>query len=187
MGRHQEALAESDKAVELDPLSLINNANTALLSYFSRSYDQGIEQGRKTLEMDPNFVVAYAWLGQTYLQKGAFQEALKEFVRAIELSEGSHFYVAMLGHAYGVAGQMAEAHKILDQLKEQSKRSYVSSYSIAEVCLGLGDLNQTFEWLEKAYEERARALAFLKVEPKLDPLRSDPRFQDMLRRMNFPS
>ncbi len=186
MGHHQEGLAESEKALELDPLSLIGNANIALLFYFARHYDRVVEQCRKTLEMDPSFVVAHAWLGQTYLQKGAFQEAIKAFEAAIELSERSHFYVAMLGHAYGVAGEVAEAQKILDQLKEQSATSYVSSYSIAEVCLGLGDLNQTFEWLEKAYQERARALAFLKVEPKLDPLRSDPRFQDLLRRMNFP-
>ena len=94
--------------------------------------------------------------------------------------------IALLAHAYGVAGDKAQAQKILDQLKDQSARSYVSSYSIGEVCLALGDRNQALDWLEKAYEERARALVMLKVEPKVDPLRSDPRFQDLLCRMNFP-
>jgi len=186
IGRHQEALAESEKAQELDPLSLIINANIALLSYFARSYDQVIEQCRKTLEMDPNFVVAHAWLGQTYLQKGVFHEAIKEFQTAIELSEGSPFYVAMLGHACAVAGDVSEAQKLLDQLKKQSVGAYVSSYSIAEVYVGLGDRDKAFEWLQKAYEERSRALVFLRVEPKLDPLRSDPRFVELVRRIGLP-
>ncbi|MFY9583836.1 MAG: protein kinase [Candidatus Acidiferrales bacterium] len=186
IGRHQEALAESEKAQELDPLSLINNVNIALLFYFARQYDQVIEQCRKTLEMDPNFVVAHAWLGQTYLQKGMFQEAFKEFQTAIELSEGSPFYVAMLGHAYAVAEDIPEAQKLLDQLKKLSVGAYVSSYSIAEVYVGLGDRDKAFEWLQEAYEERSRALVFLRVEPRLDPLRSDPRFQDLLRRVGLP-
>jgi eukaryotic-like serine/threonine-protein kinase len=186
MGRRQEALAESEKARELDPLSLINNTNVALLLYFARQYDQAIEQCSRTLEMDPNFVVAHAWLGQTYLQKGRFHEACKEFQTATELSEGSPFYIAMLGHAYAVAGDLSEAHKLLDQLKKLSVGAYVSSYSIAEVYVGLGDRDKAFEWLQKACEERSRALVFIGGEPGLDPLRSDPRFQDLLRRVGLP-
>jgi TolB-like protein/Tfp pilus assembly protein PilF len=186
VGRHQEALAELEKAQELDPLSLITNAGIAWAFYFARQYDQATEQCRKTLEMDPNFVVAHAWLGQTYLQKGVFHEAFKEFQTAIELSEGSPFYVAMLGHAYAVAGDIPEAQKLVDQLKTQSVEAYVSSYSIAEVYAGLGDRDKAFEWLQKAYEERSRALVFLRVEPSLDPLRPDPRFQDLLRRVGLP-
>jgi serine/threonine protein kinase/Tfp pilus assembly protein PilF len=185
-GRNREALAESEKALELDPLSLINNANVALLLYFERSYDQVIAQCRKTLEMDPNFVVTHAWLGQTYLQKGVFHDAIKEFQKTIELSEGSPIYVAMLGHAYAVAGDVPEAQKVLDELKTQSVGAYVSSYSIAEVYVGLGDNDQAFEWLQKAYEERSRALVFLRVEPRLDPVRSDPRYADLLHRMGLP-
>jgi len=92
----------------------------------------------------------------------------------------------MLGHAFTVTGNSSEAHKILNQLKEQSARSYLSSYCIAEIYLGLADKDHAFEWLEKAYEERARMLVMLKVEPRLDPLRSDTRFQNLLQRMNFP-
>jgi hypothetical protein len=97
-------------------------------------------------------------------------------------------YQGMLGHALGVTGNSSEAHKLLNQLqnKDQSAGSYVSSYYIAEISLGLGDNDRVFEWLEKAYEERARPLVMLKVEPELDPVRSDTRFQDLLLRMNFP-
>jgi TolB-like protein len=186
MGRFKEGIAETEKAQELDPLSLIIDAGVGWCFYFARQYDKAIEQLQKTLEMDPHFVNAHAWLGGTYLQQGLFPEAITEIRAANEISGGSHLYVALLAHAYGVAGNKAEAKKILDQLKEQSVRSYVSSYSIAEVCLALGDRNQAFAWLEKAYEERARALVMIKVEPKVDPLRSDPRFQDLQRRMNFP-
>jgi len=186
MGRFKEGIAETEKAQELDPLSLIIDAGVGWCFYFARQYDKAIEQLQKTLEMDRHFVNAHAWLGGTYLQQGLFPEAITEIRAANEISGGSHLYAALLAHAYGVAGNKAEAKKILDQLKEQSLRSYVSSYSIAEVCLALGDRNQAFAWLDKAYEERARALVMLKVEPKVDPLRSDPRFQDLLRRMNFP-
>src|SRR5208282_107481 len=186
MGRFKEGIAETEKAQELDPLSLIINAGVGWCFYFARQYDRAIEQFRKTLEMDQHFVPAHAWLGETYLQQGLFPEGITELRAASEISGGSHLYIALLAHAYGVAGDKAQAQKILDQLKDQSARSYVSSYSIGEVCLALGDRNQAFDWLEKAYEERARALVMLKVEPKVDPLRSDPRFQDLLRRMNFP-
>jgi serine/threonine protein kinase/Tfp pilus assembly protein PilF len=185
MGRFKEGIAEMERAQELDPLSLIISAGIGWGFYFARQYDQAVEQLRKTLELDPHFVVAHAWLGGTYLQKGLFPEAITELQTAIEISGGSPLYIAFLGHAYGVAGGALEAQKILDQLKEQSVGSYVSSYSIAEVYVGLGDRHQALEWLEKAYEERARALVSVKVEPKVDPLRSDPRFQDLLRRMNF--
>jgi serine/threonine protein kinase/Tfp pilus assembly protein PilF len=186
MGRFKEGVAEVEKAEELDPFSMIHRTGIGWCLYFARQYDQAIEQFRRALEMDPHFVVAHAWLGQTYLLKGLFAEAIAEEQRACELSGESLMYVALLGHAYGASGNLPEARRILDQLKEQASRSYVSAYSIAEVCLGLGDQDQTFEWLERAYDERARAMSLIKIEPKLDPLRPDVRFQDLLRRMNFP-
>ena len=186
MGRFKEGMAETEKAQELDPLSMIINAGVGWCFYFARQYDKAIEQLRKALEMDQHFVPGHAWLGGAYLQQGLFSEGITELRAASEISGGSHLYIALLAHAYGVAGDKAQAQKILGQLKDQSARSYVSSYSIGEVCLGLGDRNQALDWLEKAYEERARALVMLKVEPKVDPLRSDPRFQDLICRMNFP-
>jgi non-specific serine/threonine protein kinase len=187
MGRFKVGLAEMEKGQELDPLSLILNAGVGWCFYFARQYDKAIEQLRKTLEMDQHFVLAHAWLGGAYLQHGLLSEGITELRAASEISGGSHIYVALLAHAYGVVGDKAAAQKILDQLKEQSVRSYVSSYSIAEVYLALGDRDQAFEWLEKAYEERARAMAMLSVEPKVDPLRSDHRFEDLLHRMNLPA
>ena len=187
MGRFTEALAQFEKACELDPLSLIINTSVGWTLHFSRQYERAMESLRKTLEIDAHFVLAHAMLGKSYLQLGRLQEAIPEFQAASDLSGASPLYHAMLGHAFGVAGNAAEANRILNQLKEQAARSYLSSYCMAEVYLGLGDEDQAWEWLEKAYEERARTLVMLKVEPEVDRLRSDRRFENLLQRMNFPS
>jgi serine/threonine protein kinase/tetratricopeptide (TPR) repeat protein len=187
MGRFNEALAQFEKSCELDPLSLIINTSVGWTLYFSRQYERAIESLRKTLEIDASFVLAHAMLGKSYLQLGRFQEAIPEFQAASDLSGTSFLYHAMLGHAFGVTGNSAEAQRILRQLQEQSARSYLSSYCMAEVYVGLGDEDQVFEWLEKAYQERARALVMLKVEPEVDRLRSDSRFENLLQRMNFPN
>ncbi len=186
MGRFAEAAAQFETACELDPLSLIINTAVGWTLYFSRQYEQAVESLQKTLEIDAHFVLARAMLGQSYLQLGRFPEAIAEFQAASELSGASPHYHAMLGHAFAATGNSSEAHKILNQLKEKSARSYLSSYCIAEIYLGLGDEDQVFEWLEKAYEERARQLVMLKVEPEVDRLRSDSRFKNLLQRMNFP-
>ncbi len=187
MGRFTEALAQFEKACELDPLSLIINTSVGWTLYFSRQYERAMESLRKTLEIDAHFVLAHAMLGKSYLQLGRLQEAIPEFQAASDLSGASPLYHAMLGHAFGVAGNSVEAKRILNQLKEHAARSYLSSYCMAEVYLGLGDEDQACEWLEKAYEERARTLVMLKVEPELDRLRSNSRFENLLQRMNFPS
>jgi tetratricopeptide (TPR) repeat protein len=145
-----------------------------------------VESLRKTLEIDAHFVFAHSMLGQSYLQLGRFQEAIAEFQTASQLSGASPPYHAMLGQAFAVAGNSIEAQKILNQLKEQSARSYVSPYCIAEIYLGLSDADQAIAWLEKAYDERARKLVMLKVEPEVDRLRSDSRFENLMQRMNFP-
>jgi tetratricopeptide (TPR) repeat protein len=115
-----------------------------------------------------------------------FKEAIAEFQTAIRQSDGSPIYVAAIGHAYATEGRKSEALKVLDQLKELSKRRYVSAYWIAQIYAALGEKEQAFEWLRKAYEERSVWMVYLKVDPGLDPLRSDPRFQELVRRMNFP-
>lgn len=184
LGRIEEAITEIRRAQELDPLSLITAANLGQLLYFARRYDEAIEQLRKVLDMDANFVQARYVLGAVYEQQGRYEEAIAERRRAAELSGGAAMRLASLGKAYAQAGKRAEALKILKQLKEQSKRDYISPSSIAVIYLGLGDKDQAFAWWQRACAEQFLPF-FLKVDPNFDPLRSDPRFQELLRCMGL--
>ena len=187
LGRYEEALAEIKRAQQLDPLSLIINAVSGRTLLAAGQDDLAIEQLRKTLEIDPNFARAHWLLGMAYLRKGAFAEAIAEFQRAATLSPNIIEYKGGLGHAYGRAGKRAEAHKLLYELKEHSKRRYVSSCDFAAIYAGLGEKDQAFAFLEKAYEQRDPKLVLWgNVGPLLDPLRSDPRFADLLRRVGLP-
>jgi TolB-like protein/DNA-binding winged helix-turn-helix (wHTH) protein/Tfp pilus assembly protein PilF len=183
MERFDEAMVEMKHAQELDPLSLIINTNVGWVFYFRRQYDQAIEQFRKTLEMDPNFTSAHVKLGWAYEQKGMYEEAIGEFQTVLTRIGGD--VLTELGHAYAVAGQRDEATKIIVELRERAKQPYVSPYLVATIYAGLGDKVQAFEWLEKSYKNRCGWLAWLKVDPKLDSLRSDQRFADLLRRVGF--
>jgi TolB-like protein/class 3 adenylate cyclase/Tfp pilus assembly protein PilF len=184
-GRFDEALAQMRQAQELDPLSLAINTGIGHVLYLSRQYDRAIEQYGKTVRMDPNFLQARLWFGRPYLQKGMFKEAIAELQQAVALSSGSTMSLAVLGHAYASSGDSAEAMKILDQLFERAKQRYLPSYWIALVYIGLGDKEKAFEWLEKAYEDRSSWLVWMKVEPRFDVLRSDPRFASLLERMEL--
>jgi TolB-like protein/Tfp pilus assembly protein PilF len=179
-GRWDEGIAAVRRAQELDPIS--RSANTAL----KREYDQAIIESEKLLELDPNDAGAYYFLAWPYKQKGMYEEAIAMLEKAVTLSEGVPMYVAGLGHAYALAGRNNEALQILNQLQEQRTRMPPDPFHIALVYIGLGDKEEAFEWLEKAYQERSTQLVFLKVGPRFDSLRDDPRFQDLLRRMNFP-
>jgi serine/threonine-protein kinase len=184
LGRHPEALAEGKRAQQLDPLSLIINTVIGKFLLYAGQDDSAILQLRKTLEMDPNFPYAHYILGQAYLRKGEFVEAIAEFQRATTLSPNITLYKGGLGHAYARAGKSAEARKLLSELKEQSKRRYVSWWDMAAIYAGLGEKDQAFASLEKAYEQRV--VMWWHRGPLLDPLRSDPRFQDLLRRVGLP-
>ncbi len=187
MGRTDESLAESKLALELDPLSLIINLHLGWHYLYVRQYDKAIEQLRKTLELDPNFVLARLFLGQAYEQKAMHEEAIVEFQKAISLSRGGPVHVAALGHAYAVSGKRGEAQKVLERLIELSKRRYVPSYEISVIYAGLGDKEQAFAWLQKAYEERDSSwLLDVNLDPRFDDLRSDPRFADLVRRVGLP-
>jgi TolB-like protein/Flp pilus assembly protein TadD len=187
LGRHDEAIAEAKRAHELDPLSLQSDAQVGLHYYFARQYDQAIQRLHQTLELDPNFPPAHYWLGIAYLEKGASQEALEALQTAVRLSGSSGLFEPDLARAYGLTGKRDAARRILGELQELSRKKYVPADSIAIIYIGLGDKNRALEWLEKAREEScAGSILLLKVAPWLDPLRSDPRFQDLLRRMNFP-
>ncbi len=183
-GRLEEALAEIKRAQQLDPLSLVINVTVGYTFYFDRQYDQVIEQERKTLDLDPSFPGAHYCLGLAYEQKGMFAEAIAEFQRAITL-ERNPMYIGALGHAYAVAGRRGEARRLLGDLTDLSKRRYVDPVPVATVHAGLGEKDQAFEWLEKGYEERSSQLTVIKVNPIYDSLRSDPRYEELLRRIGL--
>jgi tetratricopeptide (TPR) repeat protein len=153
--------------------------------FYARQYDLAIEQFRKTLEMDPNYGLTHWYLGMAYEQKANYVEALAELQKGKDLLKENVGVEADLGHAYAVSGNREEAQKVMDELEELSKQRYVSSYHIALIYTGLGEKDRAFEWLEKAYEERSDLLVYLKVEPRVDRLRSDPRFTRLLRRMGL--
>jgi len=184
MGRFDEAIAEVKRAQELEPLSLIINSAVGYAYYFARRYDQAIAESRKALEMDANFSRAHFNLGLAYEQKKMFPQAIASFQKAIA-SSGGPLMEAALGHAYAVAGRRAEAQEVLDRLIELSKQRYVSAYQIATIYAGLGETDQAFAWLEKAYGERNNWLAYLKVDPIFDGLRSDSRFAALVRRVGL--
>ena len=187
MGRFNEAIREGERSQELDPLSPTQAEMTAWMFYFARNYDGAIERQRKVIESSPGNFGPHRRLGLALLQKKMNAEALAEIQQSRALSGGSAEEIAYLGYAYGVTGKRAEAQKILEELQEQSKRRYISPYLMALLYIGLSNKDQAFVWLEKSYEERCNNLMFLKVEPILDPLRSDPRFTELLRRMNLSS
>jgi serine/threonine protein kinase/TolB-like protein/Flp pilus assembly protein TadD len=186
LGQNELALAEIKQAHQLDPFSLIINTVYADALRTAGQNDLSIEQLRKTLEIDPNFAHARFHLGMTHLRKGAFPEAIAEFQRAVALSPNVTDYKGGLGYAYARAGKRVEARKVLDELKNPSGRMRVSWFYIGAIYAGLDNKDQAFACLEKAYEEREQGLAVIKREPMFDPLRSDRRYADLLRRIGLP-
>jgi serine/threonine-protein kinase len=187
MDRQEEALREAQRAHELDPLSLVTNWHVGVILSYVRPYDRAIEQLRKTLELDPNFAGPHDDLGWTYAMMGRFDEAVSEFQTAIKLSGGDTHFMGDLATVYALSGKRGEAQKILDQLTEVAKERYVSPYRMAQIYIALGDRDRAFEWLEKGYRDRSfgASVMDLKAAPFWDPVRSDPRFADLLRRMNL--
>ena len=186
MDRTEDSLAESRRALECDPLGLVLNMHMGWHLLYSRQHDKAIEQCLKTLELDATFILAHVFLGQAYEQTGAFSSAVSEFERAVELSQRHQTYLADLGHGYAVAGRRADALRILDELTEMSSHRYVAARSIAEVHIGLDDVDSALAWLEKAFLQRNGWLIHIRENPRYDRLRGDPRYLDLVRRMNFP-
>jgi serine/threonine-protein kinase len=185
MGRPDEAIAEIKRSQELEPLSLNTSAVVGIHFYFAHQYDQAIEQCQKTLDLDPNFAPAHLYLGWAYVQKARYEEAIAAAKKASSLSPSDLRTVSALGHAYAVSGQTSEAVNILDQLKELSRQRYISPHDMAIIYTGLGEKEQAFAWLDKAYADRSWPLPLLKVDPRFDSLRSDPRFAGLVRRIGL--
>lgn len=182
LDRLAEALEEMKRALQLEPTSLVMNSFMGATLYYAGRYEEALEQCRRTIEMDPNFAVAHWHIGLVYEQKEMFDEAIAEFQTAITLSGGSPLLKASLGHAYAKAKRTEEATKVLAELNELSKHRYVSSYERAAITVALGDGRQSFQWLERAYEEHSFHMVYLKVWPQFSIVRSDPRFQKLIQR-----
>ena len=187
MGRTEDSLKALRRAKELDPLSPIINTQVGYPYFCARQYDAAIIEFKKALELEPNFAPALNYLARSYELKGMVDEAMLTFHKAVENSGGSPLMKARLGSAYARIGKTAEARRILRELEEEAKTRYVPPCVIAALYVGLGDKEQAFVWLEKAYQERDVLLMTLRVEVHLDPLRSDSRFQDLLRRVGLPA
>ncbi len=188
MGKTEEALVELKRLRDLDPLSLsIAVASVNPLIYApapARQYDRAIAELQKIIALEPKFPPALYVLGLAYGQKRMFDESVTEFEKAREL-ENAPYILGPLGHAYAVAGRRAEAQKILDELQDRAKRENVAALNLALVYAGLGEKDKTFEWLEKGLERKDEEMTFLGVDPRFDGFRPDPRFADLLRRMNL--
>jgi TolB-like protein/DNA-binding winged helix-turn-helix (wHTH) protein/Tfp pilus assembly protein PilF len=183
LGRYEEALVEMRKAENLDPLSLIIKADLAELLVIAHFYDESIRESLKTIEMDPSFALAHNQLGQAYLQENMNDEAVAELQKAVLLSGDSPTCIANLARAYATSGKRGEAVKLLSELKKHSIPNYSDASDIAGIYAALGDTDQAMSWLEKAYEERFNPSVLLR--PGFDPLRSDPRYKDLERRVGL--
>ena len=187
VGRFEEGIAEAKRAQELDPLSLPINTALAGRLLLDGRYDEAMAQLRETLQMDPHFAPAHNRLGWAYLATGQHEEAIREFQKAIELSGSDDPDLLLdLGFAYAVVGKRYEATRILARLKRQHEDGLIPSGAIAVLYGALGDRNQAFAWLDKAYEEHDPELTYIKVGPRFEPLRQDARFQQLLKRIGLP-
>lgn len=186
LGRMNESIAEIRRAEELDPLSMIILTDVGRDLYFARQYDVAMEQYLKSLRVDPTFAIAHKGLAEVFVQKGMFDEAVREIEKAIALSKRSIFILDDLGLVYAASGRRDEAVRVLDDLNKLAMEEYVPAYGRAAIYAALAEKDQAIEWLGRAFEERS-FLVFLKVDPIFDPLRNDERFKSILSKMGLGS
>ena len=185
MSRYPEAMAEAQRALADDPLSLIIGSNAGWTLSLAGKTDDAIEILKKAIEIDPTFPRTHFRLGRAYEQKKSYDLAISELEQAVNLSGGDACYKGSLGHVYAVSGKADQARRLLDDLEARGGKAYVPSYAIALVYAGLGDKDHAMTWLEKAYEDRSTSMVFLKADPELTSLHSDPRFDQLSRRIGF--
>ena len=184
-GKPMEGSAEMKVAQQLDPVNPGINVDLSLPYFLARQYDQSIAQAHKAVEMFPSFFLPHMALGGALVEKGDFSAGIEELEKA-KTMEPTPLVIGQLGYAYAKSGRKDEARKLLTELKELAKRRYVASFWIAMIYVGLDEKDEAFAWLEKAYQERSWWLVWIKMDPKVDSLRSDPRFSDLMRRIGFP-
>ena len=187
MGRFEESIRHYETALELDPFSLQINMNLATTYYLRGEYDRAINHLNKTSELEPNYMPTHFVLGSAYVQQGRLQEAIEQFQFIYKMDEEAYIALGFMGYAHALNGQRAEAETLLNILQDIAERKYISPYSLLLIHLAIGPLERVFQLLEQLYEERNDWLVWLKVSPELKNLRSDPRFQDLLRRIGFPN
>jgi len=184
-GRMDEAIAAMARARDLEPLTNSLSALLAFFQYLARRYDEAITQSKKLIRLDPTLAVAHYNLGMAYEQKGNYEEAIAAFNQAQLLDPQNPVVSAFLCHAYALMGKRALLQKPLAELMQQAKQGNLDPVHIGLIYAALGDKDQAFVWLEKAYQTRSEDLLNLKVNPKFDSLRSDPRLTDLLRRLKL--
>jgi adenylate cyclase len=187
-GRFEEAIAEVRRGQQREPLSVVVHHHVAWICLLARRYDDAIAECRSAIEMEPTFPMAHLWMGVSLEQQGHYEEAIASLDEAVKYMGGVSIGVGAAAHAYAVSGQVEEARRRLVELEQARAGRYVEAYAIALVCAGLGDREDALRWLEQAYQEHSFWLAFwAKVDPRLDVLRDDGRFQDLLRRLGLGS
>ena len=183
-GRFDQAITEGRRAVELDPLSLIANVELGFIYGYARQNDHAIAQLKKIVEMDPNWYLAHMVLCETYSYEGQFAEAIAECEKARALDDDPAV-LAYLARSYAQSGKKEEAMKLVAQMHELAKQRYVPAYGFGLAYAALGDKDQAFQWLERSLQDRAWEIPYLKVDPAMDSLRSDPRFDDLVKRVGL--
>jgi tetratricopeptide (TPR) repeat protein len=186
MGSHAEAIAKMKSSQELDPLSLIISDGIGWASYMARRYVDAMEQLRRTVELDPNYPVTYWILGLLLRKMGHHKLAIAEGEKAVKLSGGSSLMRAAFAQTLATAGKKKIAIQILNDLAKLSKQKYVAPYFLAGIYVGLAEEDNAMECLEKSYEEHSHWLMYLHIDPSMDGLRANPRFQDLLQRVGLP-
>jgi TolB-like protein/DNA-binding winged helix-turn-helix (wHTH) protein/Flp pilus assembly protein TadD len=182
-GRHAEAWEQIREAMRLDPLSLPNNAELVRTLYYARNYDRAIEQGQKALQLDPNYARTHFWLGRVYSQKGMHREAIAASEKILEAMPDSNLGLTEMAYALASAGRQTEARKILQRLEERSARAFVPAYNLAIIHISLNEPDSALRYMQRALDQHDWAFIVFAVEPRLDPLRKDPRFQEISARL----
>ena len=185
IGQADRAIAELERARGLDPLSLPINATLGRAYRDARRYQESIDQCKKTLDLDPDFAMAHWCLGVSYVAEKRYAEAITEMQRANDVGE-SPIYTYGVGYAYAAAGNKVKARAVIDALKQRADQTYMPAYFIAAIYGALDEKDQAFAWLQRAYDERDPQITYLLLDPFVDPLRSDPRFNALVRKVGFP-